>query len=113
MFKQYKEQLETVQTLFEAYVASDFNQVQTKELKNYLNGQDMAFVKLVQVILYVGSTKPHVEEGTKEALYDKVMDAFNQLKGWRTQEIEVNNMIIKVGMDRQFKEGMAVFETLK
>lgn len=113
MFKHYETQLQTIQRLLEDYVRSGYGKAETEALKQYLNEQDMACVQLAQVILYVGKTKNQVQETTKEALYTNIMNAFNQLKGWRTQEMEVNNMIIKVPMDVEFRKGIAIFETLQ
>lgn len=113
MFNIYDQQLHTLQGLLEAYCKGEDEASTKKTLKNYLNAQDMAFVKLVQVIIYVGKTKQEVDVQTKQQLYDEVMSSFNQFKGWRPQEIEVNNMIFKVPLDEQFKKGMDLFDTLQ
>ena len=107
MFTEYQEQFKIVQDLFSQYVleSEGNDEISRKALIDYLNDQDMAFVKCVQVILHVGRN-PKNQGENPHLLYERTMNAFDQLKGWRSQEIEVRHMIIKIPLDVYFNNGL-------
>lgn len=107
MFKEYKNQSETLLELLRAYCQCEEgkDKASKEALSKYLNEQDMEFVKWVQVVIHLGCNP---QEGTPEEVYRKTMQAFNLLKGWRPQEIEVRNMIIKNPLDQYFIKGLKV-----
>lgn len=114
MMVEYRQQLTNVKPLLTAYVEAEEGSIdekdKQKELINYLNEQDMEFVKAIQVILHIGRTKEVSEGADPERLYAQVMESFNLLKGWRTKEIEVRNMIIKVPLDQYFMKGIEILK---
>ena len=107
MFTHYQDQFKTLQSLLSQYVLEEEgkDEASKKALITYLNEQDMAFVKCVQVILHVGRNAKNQGENP-HLLYEHTMNAFDKLKGWRSKEIEVRHMIIKIPLDVYFKNGL-------
>lgn len=107
MFQEYKNQSNKLLELLSAYCkCEEGKDKEAKEaLSHFLNEQDMEFVKWVQVVLHLGCNP---QEGAPEEVYNKTMQAFNLLKGWRPQEIEIRNMIIKNPLDEYFINGLKV-----
>lgn len=115
MFEHYTAQLAQLETLFTAYctVEEDKKKEAKEILIQYLNEQDMRFIQLVQVILYVGKNRSVIDEKSKEELFQNTMNAFSALKGWRTKEIEVSQMIYAIPLDAYFKKGIQRFKALQ
>lgn len=114
MLEKYINQFTALKSLLEDYVSaaegSETEKVCHKALEEYLNTQALDFVKAVQVVLHIGRTKTLEETQSPEVLYNETMNAFNMLKGWRPQEIEVRNMIIKVPLDEYLMRGMQILQ---
>lgn len=114
MFTHYTNEFETLEILLRDYVQAEEGEdkVAKEALANYLNAQDMEFVKCIQVILHLGrNPQQNVED--PEALYHKTMQAFDTLKGWRPQDIEVRHMMIKIPLDTYFMDGLKVLGLAK
>ena len=109
MFTQYTNEFKTLETLFTGYVQQEEGEDKASKdaLITYLNQQEMEFVKCVQIILHLGRNPQNATEDP-EALYNKTMYAFNTLKGWRPQDIEVRHMVIKIPLDTYFANGLKV-----
>lgn len=114
MLERYTDQFTELRCLLEDYVKASEGSAEEKacqnKLKEYLGSQEMDFVKAIQVVLHIGRTKTLEETQAPEALYKETMNAFNMLKGWRPQEIEINNMIIKVPLDVYLMKGMQILQ---
>lgn len=111
MFTHYTNELKKLHTLLYNYVQEEEGQDKASKeaLIAYLNEQDMEFIKCVQVILHVGRN-PENKGEDPQALYEKTMNAFNMLKGWRPQDIEVRHMVIKIPLDVYFATGLKVLD---
>ncbi|MGL4737102.1 MAG: hypothetical protein ACRCW2_06550 [Cellulosilyticaceae bacterium] len=111
LFMDYRVQITELQPLLMAYVAaeegSSLEKENKNELKAYLNAQNMAFIKLIQVVIHIGKTT-ELQVETPQALYEQTMENFDCLKGWRPQEIEVQNMIFKTPLDHYFAKGLHI-----
>ena len=114
MFGDYTEQLDTLTTLFKAYCHAEGAEKQSERGKvlDYLNQQDMAFVQFVQVLIYIGKNMTVIEEQTKQAVYDKIMEQFTLLKGWRPKEIEISQMVFDIPLNVYLEKGIERFNAL-
>ncbi|MGL4344684.1 MAG: hypothetical protein ACRCTE_05775 [Cellulosilyticaceae bacterium] len=112
LLERYQVELEQVKQLMREYSEAEEGTSKEREarglLRNYLNHQDMAFVKMIQVVLHIGKTKQVGGEESSEKLFEETYQAFDMLKGWRPKEIEVHNMIIKVPMEKYLDKGLLI-----
>lgn len=108
---QHEMQIKEVQPLLKAYVNADEGSSLEKEskeaLRTYLHAQSMAFIKFIQVVIHIGKTNEAQSERPL-ALYDQTMEKFDQFKGWRPKEIEIQNMLFKAPLDTYFEKGLHV-----
>ncbi|MEF9960061.1 MAG: GNAT family N-acetyltransferase [Niameybacter sp.] len=109
MFIQYQNQIQTLPSLLKAYCEAEEGQDKAEKvaLSDYLNAQDMAFIKWVQVVLHLGRN-PQSGTDIPEELYNKTLQAFDMLKGWRPKEIEIRHMILKNPLHVYFQQGLEV-----
>ena len=80
-----------------------------KDVIEYLSKLDMDLIKEIQVILHIGCTcKENVMK--PELLFDNIKQNFDVLKGWRTKEIEISNMVIDAPLDKYFEDGIEILQ---
>lgn len=110
MLAYYTKEFEELKCLLSAYCNEE--EGKDKESKNaligYLLEQEMNFIKCIQVVFHLGRNPERYEGNLPETLYEKTMRSFDTLKGWRSKEIEIRNMIIKIPLDVYFAGGLQV-----
>lgn len=108
----YTAQLSALPSLLTNYVKAEEKSQKEREnkqtLSDYLNMQEMDFIKFIQVVIHIGKTKEVGQVDVPGSIYVETMQAFDLLKGWRPKEIEIQNMIIKAPLDEYLEKGLAI-----
>lgn len=78
------------------------------ELEAYLHTLDFETIKVVQTIMYLGRDKDYKEITNGEERYKKERESLNKNKGWKTIDIEIDQIAEKMPLDKYLKEGFEI-----
>lgn len=113
MTLKHREEYRELSRLFDEYCKKeDRNSMESKkDVIEFLNNLDMDLIKEIQIILYIGCKDNKCESKEEaEKLFNKTMESFDMLKGWRTKDIEIKNMVIDNPLNEYFKNGIEILK---
>lgn len=78
------------------------------ELKSYLMSLDFEAIKVVQTVMYLGRDKDYNESLEPRDIYLKERQYFDNHIGWKTKEVEVNQVVEKLPLDEYLEDGFEI-----
>ncbi|GAB3797305.1 hypothetical protein [Virgibacillus kimchii] len=81
-----------------------------ENLKNFLNALDFETIKVLQTLMYLGRDKDFHDNLSRREIYRRERNYFDNEVGWKTKEIEINQMVEKLPLDEYLEDA---FEVLK
>ncbi|MFB4471812.1 hypothetical protein ACDI16_02440 [Oceanobacillus caeni] len=78
------------------------------ELYNFLCALDFETVKVLQTLMYLGRDKDYNGNLTSKNIYLEERRYFDNQIGWKTKEIEINQMVEKLPLDEYLEEALKI-----
>lgn len=94
---------------FEEYLHPNKNTPRFK-LEAYLSSLDFETIKVIQTIMYLGRDKDYKNIVNPEERYKRERESLDQGKGWASKEIEIDQIVGKVPLDKYLSDGFKILE---
>lgn len=78
------------------------------DLYNFLNALDYETIKVLQTLMYLGRDKDYNKNLHSRDIYLRERSYFDNQVGWKTKEIEINQMVEKLPLDEYLEDALEI-----